>query len=63
MPKRLSTELEREVRRLAAKGHGLREIGRMVERSRHAVTNILIRPPRPPAVTDWSPSAARLVRR
>jgi len=60
MPKRLSTELEREVRRLAAKGHGLREIGRMVERSRHAVTNVLIRPPLPPAVTDWNPSAARL---
>ena len=60
MPKRLSTELEREVRRLAAKGHGLREIGRMVECSRHAVTNVLVRPPLPPAVTDWSPSAARL---
>ena len=60
MPKRLSPELEREVRRLAAKGHGLREIGRMVERSRHAVTNVLIRQPRPPAVTDWNPSPARL---
>jgi len=57
---RLSTELEREVRRLAAKGHGLREIGRMVERSRHAVTNVLVREPRRPAVTDWNPSPARL---
>lgn len=37
MPKRLSPELEREVRRLAAKGHGLREIGRMVKCSRHVV--------------------------
>ena len=60
MPKRLSTELEREVRRLAAKGHGLREIGRMVERSRHAVTNVLVRPPLPPGVRDWNPSPARL---
>lgn len=60
MPQRLSTELEREVRRLAARGHGLREIGRMVERSRHAVSNVLVREPRPPAVTDWNPSAARL---
>ncbi len=46
MPKRLSPELEREVRRLAAKGHGLREIGRMVKCSRHAVTNVLVREPR-----------------
>ena len=60
MPKRLSTELEREVRRLAARGHGLREIGRIVERSRHAVSNVLVREPRAPAVTDWNPSAARL---
>jgi transposase, IS30 family len=60
--KRLSSELEREVRRLAAKGHGLREIGRMVECSRHAVTNVLVREPRPPSATDWNPSAARLSR-
>jgi len=60
MPKRLSPELETEIRRLAAGGHRLREIGRMVKCSRHAVTNVLIRPPQPPAVTDWNPSAARL---
>jgi transposase, IS30 family len=59
MPKRLSPELEREVRQLAAKGHGLREIGRMVECSKHAVTNVLIREPRP-AEAEWNPSAARL---
>jgi IS30 family transposase len=57
---RLSSELEREVRRLAAKGHGLREIGRMVECSRHAVTNVLVREPRPASATDWNPSPARL---
>lgn len=31
MPKRLSPELEREVRRLAARGHSLREIGSLIE--------------------------------
>ena len=60
MPKRLSAELEREVRRLAARGHSLREIGSMVERSTHAVGNVLARAPRPPATTDWNPSSARL---
>jgi hypothetical protein len=60
MPQRLSAELEREVRRLDAKGHTLREIGRMVERSRHFVTNALAREPRPPTPRDWNPSAARL---
>lgn len=59
MPKRLSPEMEREVRRLAAKGHGLREIGRMVECSRHAVTNVLVREPRP-VESEWNPSPARL---
>ena len=58
--KRLSSELEREVRRLAAKGHGLREIGRIVECSKHAVTNVLVREARPASATDWNPSAARL---
>jgi IS30 family transposase len=60
MPKRLSPELEREVRRLAAKGHGLREIGRMVECSKHAVTNVLTRELPPPAATDWNPGPSRL---
>lgn len=45
MPKKLSPELEKEIRRLAARGHGLREISRVVKCSRHAVTNALIRPP------------------
>jgi IS30 family transposase len=58
--KRLEPEVEREVRRLAAKGHRLREIGRMLGCSRHAVTNTLRRPPRPPSLTAWNPSPARL---
>lgn len=60
MPKRLSPELEGEIRGLAARGHGLREIGRMVKRSRHAVTNALVRPPLRPSAADWNPSPARL---
>ena len=58
--KRLEPEVEREVRRLAAKGHKLREIGRMLGCSRHAVTNTLRRQPRPPSVAAWNPSPARL---
>jgi DNA invertase Pin-like site-specific DNA recombinase len=53
--KRLEPEVEREVRRLAAKGHKLREIGRMLGCSRHAVTNTLRRQPHPPSVPEgWS---------
>jgi transposase, IS30 family len=58
--KRLSSELEREVRRLAAKGHGVREIGRLLHCSKHAVSNVLVREPRPPSASDWNPSVARL---
>lgn len=60
MPKRLCPELEREVRRLAAKGHSFREIGRLVKCSKHAVTNVLVREPRPASASEWSPSPARL---
>ncbi len=60
MPKRICPELEREVKRLANKGHTLREISRILGCSRHAVTNTLMREPKPPAVTDWNPSPARL---
>lgn len=60
MPKRVCPELEREVRRLANKGHTLREIGRILGCSRHAVTNTLIREPKAPSVTAWDPSPARL---
>ena len=60
MPKRIDPGLEREVRRLDAKGHGLREIARMVGCSRHAVTNTLLREPRPAAPTEWDPSPAHL---
>jgi transposase, IS30 family len=58
--KRLSPELEREVRRLAAKGHGLREIGRLLHCSRHAVSNVLVREPPPLSASEWNPSPARL---
>ena len=58
--KRLEPEVEREVRRLAAKGHRLREIGRILGCSRHAVTNTLRRQPRPPSPTAWNPSPSRL---
>ncbi len=59
MPKRVSPELEREIRRLAAKGHGLREIGRLIHCSRHAVTNALMREASSIPVA-WNPSPARL---
>ncbi len=62
MPKRLSPEVEREARRLAAKGHGLREIGRILACSHHAVTNVLAREPRPLGPADWDPSPARMSR-
>jgi IS30 family transposase len=58
--KRICPELEREVRRLADRGHTLREISRMLGCSRHAVSNTLVREPKPPALTDWNPSPARL---
>jgi len=58
--KRLDAALEREVRGLAGKGYGLREIGRMVGCSKHAVANVLRRAPRPEASVLWDPPAARL---
>ena len=60
MPKRLSAEIEREVHRLAALGHSLREIGRMVECSKHAASNILVRVPAPAPPTEWTPAPGRL---
>ena len=56
----MSPRMEREVRRLAARGHTLREIGRIVECSRHAVSNVLAREPVQPETTDWNPSSIRL---
>src|SRR4051794_40480677 len=58
--RRLSADLEREVRRLAAKGHGLREIGRMIDHSKHAVLNVLARTPRPVELAEWNASPAHL---
>jgi transposase, IS30 family len=60
MPKRIHPDVEREVRRLAAKGHKLREIGRILGFSRHAVTNTLRREPLPTAPAAWSPASGRL---
>jgi len=58
MVRRLSVELEREIRRLVARGHSLREVGRLVDCSKHGVTNVLARPPADPE--EWNPSPARL---
>jgi hypothetical protein len=59
MVHRLPSEMEREIRRPAALGHGLRAIGRMVEWSKHVVMNVLARPPLT-KVAAWTPSPARL---
>lgn len=56
--RRFSDDLERETRRLVARGHSLREVGRLVECSKHAVTNVMARPPADP--TAWDPSPVRL---
>src|SRR5947209_20561830 len=58
--KRLDPEVEREIRRLAAKGHKLRDVGRMLGCSRHAVANTLGRETRPPSPGAWNPSPTRL---
>ena len=60
MPKRVSPEVEREIRRLAGKGYRLREIGRMVHCSKHAVSNVLAREPSSTPIA-WDPSPARLL--
>ena len=62
MPARISRELEIEVRRLAAEGRGVREIGRLVRCSKHAVSNALLRAQvRQRKLTlAWRPSPARL---
>jgi IS30 family transposase len=53
----LSADQEVEIRRLAARGHSLREVGRMVGCSHRGVTLVLRRPPPP---VPWDPSPARL---
>jgi IS30 family transposase len=60
MPGRIHPDVEREVRRLAAKGHNLREIGRMLGCSRHAVTNTLRRDPLTATPAVWAPAPGRL---
>ena len=62
MPKRLSLELEREVIRLARKGHSKTEIVRLVARSRHAIDNVFVREARrtPTPAKEWTPSPAHL---
>lgn len=58
MAKRLKPEVEREIHRLFAKGHSLREVGRLVECSKHGVVNVLSRDP--VDVVAWNPSPSRL---
>ena len=64
--RRISPKREREIRRLAAQGNGLRDIARFVRCSRHAVANSLVRAqvreakPKPRA---WDPSPARVTGR
>lgn len=60
MPRRLSPEVEKEVRRLAGKGHTLREIAARIGRSKHSVENVLVREPVEAAPAEWNPSPARL---
>jgi transposase, IS30 family len=59
MTKRMTPEMEKEVRALMAEGRSFRAIARVVERSWHGVHDVLGRPRRPePAV--WDPGPARL---
>ena len=60
MVKRLSAELEREVRRLEAELIPLREIGRMVECSKHGAINMLARDPQTVVPAEWNLSSSRL---
>jgi hypothetical protein len=60
MAKRISGHLEREVHRLHALGHSLSEIGRIVECSRKAVSNVLVRESAP--AREWAPGPGRLTR-
>jgi transposase, IS30 family len=55
----LSAEQELEIRRLSAKGHSLRDVGRLVGCSRSGVS-LVLRRPLPPV--PWDPSPARLSR-
>jgi len=60
MAKRIAGHIEQEVHRLRALGHSLNEIGRMVECSRKAVANALVRVPEP--AREWVPGPGRLSR-
>jgi DNA invertase Pin-like site-specific DNA recombinase len=59
VPTRIDPDVERDVRRLAAKGHKLREVGRVLGYSRHAVTNTLRRDALPAAPAARSPASGR----
>jgi IS30 family transposase len=59
MAKRLSAEVEQEIKRLAAKGHACREVARMVGVCHPSVIRVLRREPWP-AGALWNPSPARL---
>lgn len=60
MPERLSGEVEREVRRLAAAGLSLRAIGRRLACSKHAVSNVVERDRRAAVRPAWTPGPGRL---
>ena len=61
MPRHRSAKLEQEVRRLRAKGHSFREIGRIVECSdSHAHRVCMLRDTLPPDTHGWRPAPGRL---
>jgi IS30 family transposase len=59
MAKRLSVELEREVRRLAGQGFGVREVARRAGVTHPSVIRVMRRAPLP-AEAGWCPGPARL---
>ena len=56
--KRFSPELERDVRRLAARGYSQREVAQRLQCSKSGVLQVLRREPAP--ATTWDPGPARL---
>ena len=54
-------ELECEIRRLSDKGHTLREVSRMLGCSKHAVSNAMVREPKPPGGHRLEPLAGEAV--
>jgi len=62
MPRKRSPKMEQEVRRLRAKGHSFREIGRILECSdSHAHRVCMLREVLPPDTHGWAPAPGRLL--